>query len=389
MNILELRGVTKIFRDFWMRPRVNAVNDLSLSIQQGEVFGLLGPNGSGKSTTIKMILGLLHPTRGQIAVLGKPPTDVELKSKIGYLPEDSNLYRFLNARETLDFYARLFKIDGVERAKRIDMLIEMVGLSAAQYRPVSEYSKGMQRRIGLAQALINDPDFLILDEPTTGMDPLGTRQIKDLILTLKKRGKTILLCTHLLNEVEDVCDRLAIMYGGKKMQEGEVNSLLTVKETQVIESKPLKAHTLNRLREIIIQEEGPDTDVKVEQPRQRLEHLFLQVVEDAKKAGLQTSGAQSGAAVAEFLRADEGDALLSSLAAKPMEKVEVVAQPEPVRPREADAMLESLTTNAPSTPTTPASPAPTQSAPAATTTQQPAPPRQDVNSNLLDDLLKK
>jgi len=378
-HILELRGVSKTFRDFWMRPRVVAVDNLDLSLRKGEVFGLLGPNGSGKSTTIKMILGLLHPTRGQIAVLGKPPSDVELKRHIGYLPEDSNLYRFLNARETLDFYARLFKIDSAEREKRIDMLINMVGLEAAQYRPVSEYSKGMQRRIGLAQALINDPDFLILDEPTTGLDPLGTRQIKDLIITLKKRGKTILLCTHLLNEVEDVCDRLAIMYGGKKMQEGDVDQLLTLNNTQVIESRPMKQHTLNRLREIIVQEED-GLDVKIEQPRQRLEQLFLQVVEDAKKQGLKTSGAQSGGAVAEFLRADSGDALLASLASKPMEKVVPVEAPVPVRPREADVVLEGLSGKPAASTTT--------TSPASTTSSAPVPAPQ-ADDDVLGDLLKK
>jgi len=380
-NILELRGVTKIFRDFWLRPRVVAVDNLTLSLEKGEVFGLLGPNGSGKSTTIKMILGLLHPTRGQIACLGRPPTDVMLKSRIGYLPEDSNLYRFLNARETLDFYARLFKLDGAEREKRIDMLIEMVGLEAAQYRPVSEYSKGMQRRIGLAQALINDPDFLILDEPTSGLDPLGTRQIKDLIVTLKKRGKTILLCTHLLNEVEDVCDRLAIMYGGKKMQEGDVDSLLTIRDTQVIESKPLKASTLQQLRDLVSHEE-PGMTLSIDQPRQRLENLFLQVVEDAKKQGLQTSGAQSGGRMAGFLESSPED-LLAELAIKPEAKP---LAPEAVaRPIQDDTLLEGLSSANPK-PVEPVRVSPQQTGQAAGHASG-AP--KDADQDVLGDLLKK
>ena len=192
-QILELRGVSKVFRDFWMRPRVMAVRELTLSVARGEVLGLLGPNGSGKSTTIKMILNLLFPTRGQIAVFGRPPADIALKHRIGYLPEETHLYRYLNAEETLDFYGCLFRMPRAERRRRVGMLLDMVGLAGAQYRPIGEYSKGMQRRVGLAQALINDPDLLILDEPTTGMDPIATRQIKDLIGHLQSRGKTIIL----------------------------------------------------------------------------------------------------------------------------------------------------------------------------------------------------
>jgi len=211
----------------WMRPRVKAVDGIDLDVRRGEVFGLLGPNGSGKSTTIKMILGLLHPSSGVISVFGKNPRDVSIKNDIGYLPEDSYLYRFLNARETLDYYGKLFHQDRRKRQNRIDMLLEMVGLDKVQRRPIGEYSKGMQRRIGLAQALINDPKLLILDEPTTGMDPIGTRQIKDLILHLKDSGKTVLLCSHLLSDVEDVTDRAAIMFGGQVRRAGDMDELLT------------------------------------------------------------------------------------------------------------------------------------------------------------------
>ena len=197
---------------------------------------MLGPNGSGKSTTIKIILGLLRPTSGRIAVFGKPPTDVAVKRRIGYLPEESYLYQFLNARETLDYYAKLFQLDYRTRQRRIDELIDMVGLAGAQFRPVRDYSKGMQRRIGIAQALINDPDFLVLDEPTTGLDPVGTRQVKDLIIELGRRGKTILLSSHLLADVEDCVHRMVVLYGGQKREEGTCDSLLEVEDRTTIET---------------------------------------------------------------------------------------------------------------------------------------------------------
>ncbi|NUQ53521.1 MAG: ABC transporter ATP-binding protein, partial [Phycisphaerales bacterium] len=213
--VVACQKLTKVFKDFWMRDRVRAVDELSFDIRPREVFGLLGPNGSGKSTTIKMILGLLRPSRGRIAVFGKPPHEVDIKKRIGYLPEESYLYPFLNARETLDYYAKLFNLDAKTRTRRTDELLDMVGLTGAQFRPVREYSKGMQRRIGIAQALINDPDFLILDEPTTGLDPIGTKQVKDLIIELGRRGKTILLSSHLLSDVEDCVHRMVILYGGR------------------------------------------------------------------------------------------------------------------------------------------------------------------------------
>jgi len=343
---IEIRGVSKIFRDFWLRPRVNAVDSLDITVRKGEVFGLLGPNGSGKSTTIKMLLGLLYPTKGDIAVFGKRPTDVQLKNRIGYLPEESFLYRFLNAGETLDFYGRLFKLNGSERTRRMEMLLEMVGLQGAQFRAVGEYSKGMQRRIGLAQALINDPDLLILDEPTTGLDPLGAKQIKDLIIELKKRGKTVLLCTHLLNEVEDVCDRVAIMYGGKLRAYGAVDDLLTVREAVSIETPSLKATTVEKIRDLIAREEGESARVHVERPRLRLESLFLDVVNKAQSEGIATSGAMSGGRVADFLSFDapRGRELLDGLVQKvsapdPSVPVEVM----PIRPVQDDQLLTSLT----------------------------------------------
>lgn len=335
-TVVEVRGLTKVFRDFWMRPRVTAVQDLDLSVRKGEVIGLLGPNGSGKSTTIKMILGLLFPTKGHISLFGKPPTDVALKKRVGYLPEDSNLFRFLNAVETLDFYGRLFHLPPSERKRRIEMLLGMVGLEGAMYRPIGEYSKGMQRRMGLAQALVNDPDLLILDEPTTGMDPIATRQMKDLIRHLHERGKTIILCTHLLGEVEDVCTRLVIMFGGRIRAQGSVDELLSVPELQNLEVEPLRPETIEKI-DALIQSEEQKKIRKVETPRMRLETLFLNVVEKAEKEGLQTSGATTGGRLAEFLGESAGDRSLNldSL-------VQSLPRPEPVAPAQTETETPAL-----------------------------------------------
>lgn len=298
-HVVACRGLTKVFKDFWLRNRVTAVNDVDLTIRRGEVFGLLGPNGSGKSTTIKIILGLLHATRGRAVVFGHPPEDVEIKKRVGYLPEESYLYRFLNPRETLDYYGRLFHQNTAQRRKRIDMLLDMVGLTHAQRRPVGEFSKGMQRKVGLAQALINDPELLILDEPTTGMDPLATADVKRLILTLKQRGKTVLLCSHLLSDVEDVCDRVAIMFGGKVRQEGTVDELLTSEERTTLTTGDLEQEDVDAIEQALIAR-GKHLD-RVDRPRRRLEDLFLEIVESAKTEGLRTSGAESGGRIAEFL----------------------------------------------------------------------------------------
>ncbi len=298
--VLQCTGLTKVFRDFWLRNRVRAVDGLDLDVRRGEVFGLLGPNGSGKSTTIKMVLGLLHPSAGRISVFGKRPDDVKTKEQIGYLPEESHLYRFLTARETLDYYGRLFHQNRVTRKRRIDELLHMVGLDAVQRRPVGEYSKGMQRRIGIAQALINDPQLLILDEPTSGLDPLGTRQIKDLIVSLKERGKTILLSSHLLADVEDVCDRVSIMFGGKVRRHGTVDELLTEGGASLIQTHDLTQEAVDAIEAVLVAH-GTHID-KIDRPRQKLEKLFLDIVQQAQTEGVATGGARSGRAIAAFLQ---------------------------------------------------------------------------------------
>jgi len=202
--IIETRSLSKTYRDFWGRQKVRALKALDLEIRRGEIFGLLGPNGSGKTTTIKLILGLLFPTNGRAMVFGKDASEVAKNERIGYLPEESYLYKFLNAEETLDFYGRLFDMPAAARKRRIEELIERVGLKWARRRQLKEYSKGMTRRIGLAQALINDPELIVLDEPTTGLDPIGTREMKDMIIDLRAQGKTVLMCSHLLADVQDV-----------------------------------------------------------------------------------------------------------------------------------------------------------------------------------------
>ena len=232
--IIETRNLTKVYRDFWGRQKVRALKALDLEIRRGEIFGLLGPNGSGKTTTTKLILGLLFPTSGQALVFGRDATEVTKNERIGYLPEESYLYRFLNAEETLDFYGRLFSMSSQLRRQRTADLIDMVGLTWAKRRQLKEYSKGMTRRIGLAQALINDPELIVLDEPTTGLDPIGTREMKDLILRLKEQGKTVLMCSHLLADVQDVCDRIGILYQGELKELGRVDSLLAVRDVTEI-----------------------------------------------------------------------------------------------------------------------------------------------------------
>lgn len=186
---IRAEGLTKVYKDFWRRKSTSALTNLNLTIERGEIFGLLGPNGSGKTTTIKLFLGLLFPTSGKSWVLGYPSGNLTIKRNIGFLPEESYLYKFLTAEEILDFYAKLFDIEKKERKRRIDALIHEVKLDHVRKRPLSQYSKGMLRRIGLAQALINDPELVILDEPTSGLDPMGSRQMKDLILDFKRRKK--------------------------------------------------------------------------------------------------------------------------------------------------------------------------------------------------------
>ena len=347
-DVVVVRSLEKVFRDFWGRPKAKAINDVSFEVRKGEVFGLLGPNGSGKSTTIKVLLGLLNPSRGVARIFGRSPRDVKTKERIGYLPEESYLYRYLNSAETLDFFGGLFALDAEEKKRRSEQLLEMVGLKGVQMRTVGEFSKGMQRRIGLAQALINDPDLVILDEPTAGMDPVGCREIKDLILNLKGRGKTVILSSHLLADVEDVCDRAVIYYGGKVQQYGTLEELLTERDSVQFTVPALSDTAQKEVLEVMGRHVDRES-IRVDNPSQNLESLFLNVVEEAR-ASDETSGATSGSEVAEFLRADEpvptqAEKMLERLADKEaappaaQEKAEVA---EPETPKVDEAKLDSL-----------------------------------------------
>jgi ABC-2 type transport system ATP-binding protein len=278
--IVETKNLTKIYRDFWGRQKVRALKALDLQIHKGEVFGLLGPNGSGKTTTIKLLLGLLFPTSGEISILGKTASDVVKNEKIGYLPEESYLYRFLNAEETLDFYGRLFKMSGPVRRQRVAQLINMVGLESAKKRPLREYSKGMTRRIGLAQALINDPDLILLDEPTSGLDPIGTKNMKDLILELREQGKTIIMSSHLLADVQDVCDRVGILYQGELKELGRVSDLLQVSNQTEFRAENLSEDAKKRIEQMIADDGATLTFSG--HPTTTLEDLFLNIIKESE-----------------------------------------------------------------------------------------------------------
>ncbi|MDP6380255.1 MAG: ABC transporter ATP-binding protein [Phycisphaerae bacterium] len=276
-DAIVTHDLTKVYTDFWLRPKVHALSHLNLSIRRGEVFGLLGPNGSGKTTTIKLLLGLIFPTSGRAEVFGATPGSGRVNERIGYLPEESYLHRFLNAIETLDFYGRLFRLPRDVRKRRCSELLDMLGLDRkARRRPLKEYSKGMSRRIGMAQALINDPDLILLDEPTVGLDPIGTREIKDLIKKLRNQGKTILLSSHLLADVQDVCDRIGILANGRLRELGSVKDLLTVQDIVRIEARNVSSEVAERLKSVIADNGGEL--INMDHPTTTLEDLFLRVV---------------------------------------------------------------------------------------------------------------
>jgi ABC-2 type transport system ATP-binding protein len=348
--IISAFGLSKVFRDFWSRPKAKAVNDIDFEVYEGEVIGLLGPNGSGKSTTVKMILGLLYPTAGTLSVFGQSPRAVETKRQVGYLPEESYLYKYLTAIETLDFFGALFNLSAEERRDRSNQLLEMVGLSHARRRRVGEFSKGMARRIGLAQAMINDPSLLILDEPTSGLDPLGCKEVKDLILMLKKRGKTVLITSHLLSDVEDICDRVIILYGGKIRATGTLHELLTVTDANRITTPALSPAVTDKLISILRENLSGD-EFTFDHPRKSLEQFFLEVINQAKSESIETAGVVGGGKIAEYLTENQtAESILSDLT-RDTDKV-TVAEPavkrEPAEDIDAEnKAIERLTADAP------------------------------------------
>jgi ABC-2 type transport system ATP-binding protein len=280
--VVETQKLTKVYRDFWGRQKKVALRALNMQVYRGEIFGLLGPNGSGKTTTIKLLLGLLFPSDGDALVFGRPGADVKKNERIGYLPEESYLYRFLNAEETLDFYGRLFNLAPQERKRRAQRLIEIVGLNADKKRILKEYSKGMRQRIGLAQALINDPELVILDEPTSGLDPSGSRWMKNYIRDLRNNGKTIIMCSHRLDDVQDICDRIAILNQGELQEMGRVRTLLEdVQRVEVQASGMQLSEDFERDLRQLVERYGGTVEM-LGHPTTTLEDLFMKIVEQSE-----------------------------------------------------------------------------------------------------------
>ena len=273
---LELRGLVKDFPVGLRGVKLRAVDQLDLCVAAGQVFGLLGPNGSGKSTTIKLMLGLLEPTAGESRVFGVPSARVEARREVGYLPESPNFYRHLTGRELVQFYARMCGRPRAALAARVDEVVALVGLSEAANRRVGTYSKGMLQRIGLAQALVHDPRLLILDEPTAGVDPVGSAEMAELILQLKAQGKTVLITSHLLGQIEDICDRVAILDRGRLMVEGAVSDLIGQKGQQTLVMAAMPPGELAELRAWLA---GRGRTVEaVETAQRRLDEVFLEHV---------------------------------------------------------------------------------------------------------------
>ena len=276
--VLRAEGLTRVFRDAWGRPSVTAISEVSFEVGRGEVVGLLGPNGAGKSTTVKLLLGLLKPTGGRASILDQPPNSAAARAAVGYLPEETRLYPQLTARETLRFFAQ---VAGVRADS--DALLQRVGLSAAADRRVGGFSKGMNRRLGLAQALLGQPELLVLDEPTSGLDPLGRRDVKQLIGELAAGGTTILLSSHLLAEVEDVCDRVLILCGGRLAAEGSLRELLSDPDELTLRLPKLPPDALARLLATVRAEVGDEA--RLEPASRGLEGYFLELIARLGDAG--------------------------------------------------------------------------------------------------------
>lgn len=274
---ISIQNLTKDFSVGMSGVKLRAVDGLNLEVQDNEIFGLLGPNGSGKSTTIKILLGLLEPSAGECTIYGKPSATVEARRRVGFLPEAPYFYRYLSGRELVRYYARLCGVAKADLASAVDSVIELVGMKDAAQRRVGTYSKGMLQRIGLAQAIVHDPQLVILDEPTAGVDPLGSAAIADIIRELKSRGKTILLSSHLLAQIEGLCDRVAILHGGKLVREGRIDELVTQEEADsfVVEGLAVEGHSA--VQEAI--EASGGRLVRVEKPRLSLDAIFLSEVQ--------------------------------------------------------------------------------------------------------------
>ncbi|MDO5472217.1 MAG: ABC transporter ATP-binding protein [Akkermansia sp.] len=274
MNAVEIESIHKTFPGHWGKGGVYAVKGVSLSIPQGGVYGLIGPNGSGKSTIMKALVGLLSPDDGQCRVFGKPATAASNRREIGFLPENPYFYKFLTGEETVRFYGRLCGLRGKELAERTRELLELVGLTEAAHRRLGGYSKGMLQRVGLAQALVQRPSLLVLDEPTAGVDPIGSRAIRDIILNLKEQGMTVFLCSHLLEQVQEICDRVGILYRGVMIAEGSMEELTRDNSRTELVLRNPSEELLAQLREL-----AGDAFVSLAPARNSLESVFLRGIQ--------------------------------------------------------------------------------------------------------------
>jgi ABC-2 type transport system ATP-binding protein len=275
---ISIENLTKEFPIPFKRERVTAVRDLSLRVEPGQVYGLLGPNGSGKSTTMKIVLGLVAPTRGRTEIFGRDSTRVESREDVGFLPENPYFYKFLTGQETLHFFGKLCGLSGKKLRDRAKELLALVRLEGAADRRIGGYSKGMLQRIGLAQAMIQEPRLLVLDEPTAGVDPAGSREIRDLILDFKARGITVLLCSHLLGQVQEICDRIGILHQGLLVREGRLDELISIENQTELIHENASPELLAELQTAI----GRSTARVIEQrrPQTTLERYFLEVTSD-------------------------------------------------------------------------------------------------------------
>jgi ABC-2 type transport system ATP-binding protein len=274
---VALTGVTKIFPVPFQRRSVVAVRDLNLKVEPGQIYGLLGPNGSGKSTTLKIILGLVTPTRGRSQIFGRDSDTVASRESVGFLPESPYFYKYLTGEETLRFYGKLCGLRGSDLKHRVEEMLVLVGLTNARKQRLGGYSKGMLQRVGLAQALIQEPALLVLDEPTAGVDPAGARDIRDLILDLKSRGITVLLSSHLLGQVQEICDRVGILANGLLVREGALSDLLGVENQTQLILENASAELIEEIEALAGLSGG--RLVERGQPRTSLERLFLEATQ--------------------------------------------------------------------------------------------------------------
>ncbi|HYF33709.1 MAG TPA: ABC transporter ATP-binding protein [Prosthecobacter sp.] len=280
---VTVENLTKVFKPGLRQPAFVAVRDVSLTVQVGEVYGLIGPNGSGKSTTMKAILGLLAPTRGRTTIFGRSSAEVESRREVGFLPENPYFYKHLTGLETLLFYGRLCSMGGRELKERAREMLTLTGLEDAANRRVAGFSKGMLQRLGLAQALIHEPRLIVLDEPTAGVDPAGSRKIRDLIMGFRERGLTVLVTSHLLEQMQEVCDRIGIMAQGRMVREGRLDELIAVENQTELVLEDASPELLAEIQELIAKRSGKGRLVQMGQSRTTLERLFLEATGDTHK----------------------------------------------------------------------------------------------------------